>query len=188
MGLKSLESSRFQKYLMKLPWTACLTMWYVLLIYQMLLTSNDCIILQYNWTLSTQSSPTVQKFFAFVKARLPTALETKFAEFPAALLETHGKDLQVGTTPNSAEPSRTGTPAPASAPVASSSVSKAQPSTSGTVKVVKEEKKPLNTKTVTVEATFMAAAEDLFQMMTDESKIPVWTRAPAQVSHFNEKI
>jgi activator of HSP90 ATPase len=34
---------------------------------------------------------------------------------------------------------------------------------------------------VVKEATFMAAADDLFGLFTDERRIPSWTRAPAQV-------
>lgn len=32
-----------------------------------------------------------------------------------------------------------------------------------------------------VNATFQAAADDLFDLLTNEKKIPMWTRAPAQV-------
>lgn len=46
---------------------------------------------------------------------------------------------------------------------------------------VKQEKRPLNTENVTVEATFMASADDLYQVLTDESKISMWTHAAAQV-------
>ena len=95
------------------------------------------------------------------------------------MIETHGKDLQVAS---SQEPSRTSTPQPASAsavPVASSSTANG-----GTAKVVKEQKKPLNTSKVEVEASFMASADDLFDMLTNESKIPMWTRAAAQVGNF----
>ncbi|KAL5511262.1 AHA1 [Sanghuangporus vaninii] len=124
----------------------------------------------YYWSLSTSSSPAVDELFEFAKARLPTALEAKFAEFPVALTATHGKDLQVT---GSQEPSRTGTPAPATKSAASTS------SANGP-KVVKQEKKPLNTAKVEVESSFMASAEDLFQLLTEENKIPLWSRAPAQ--------
>ncbi|KAJ7818180.1 activator of Hsp90 ATPase [Mycena olivaceomarginata] len=62
----------------------------------------------YNWSLTTASSPEVDAIFSLARSRLPTALETKFAEFAAALVETHGRDLTV-----SGDPSRSGTPAPA---------------------------------------------------------------------------
>ncbi|THH11986.1 hypothetical protein EW145_g274 [Phellinidium pouzarii] len=124
----------------------------------------------YNWTLSTASTPTVDRLFSLAKETLSTALETKFAEFPAALIETHGKDLQIAA---SAEPSRTATPTPASSSSLGVNVS-APP------KVVKQEKKALNTSTISVDASFMVSAEDLYQMLTDQNKIPMWTRAAAQ--------
>lgn len=87
------------------------------------------------------------------------------------IIDTHGKDLQV-----SAEPSRVSTPAPSAQASSSSGPSKPAP------KVVKKEEKPLNTSTVTVDATFMASADDLFSLLTDQNRIPMWTRNPAEVS------
>jgi activator of HSP90 ATPase len=40
--------------------------------------------------------------------------------------------------------------------------------------------KAVNTSDVKKSATFMAAADDLFSLLTDEKRIPMWTRAPAQ--------
>jgi len=131
---------------------------------------------QYEWRLSTKRSPEVEAVFNLAKSRLPVALETKFAEFPVALIDTHGKDLTV-----SEEPSRAGTPsgnsttnAPA---IASTSTATAPP-------VKRTDPKSLNTKTVRVKATFQASADDLFSLITDDKRIPLWTRAPAQVCPF----
>jgi activator of HSP90 ATPase len=106
-------------------------------------------------------------------------LEAKLATFPGAIIDTHGKDLTV-----SAEPNRTGTPAPsgatlAPAPVASTSSSVA----AATPKAKVAEKPKVNTTTVVVEAEFRASADDLFSLLTDEKRIPAWTRAPAQVGN-----
>ena len=38
-----------------------------------------------------------------------------------------------------------------------------------------------NTTSLSVDAHFMAAADDLFGLLTDEKRIPSWTRAPAKV-------
>ncbi|KAG1782312.1 activator of Hsp90 ATPase [Suillus placidus] len=111
----------------------------------------------YNWTLDTTSSPAVNALFAFVKTRLPPALEAKFAEFPVALIDTHGRDLTV-----SGEPSRTGTPAPSIDAVAATAASAS------------------TTAPKPAPSTFMAASDDLFGLFTDERRIPLWTRAPAQ--------
>jgi activator of HSP90 ATPase len=83
------------------------------------------------------------------------------------MLDTHGKDLQVGT------PSASGTSTPVSSgPTAASSAiphaaTAAKPKPAG------------NTKNVKVEATFAAPADELFSLFTDEKRIPAWTRAPA---------
>ena len=45
----------------------------------------------------------------------------------------------------------------------------------------KKEAKAVNATTVSVEAAFMASADDLFSILTDEKRIPAWTRAPAKV-------
>jgi len=126
----------------------------------------------YDWTLSTKSSKPVDALYQLAKARLPVALETKFAEFPAAIIETHGKDLTV-----SAEPSRTGTPVQ-STTVNSSTA--AAPAPKPVAKNPPPKTTTVDTSTVEVEATFMAAADDLFSLFTDEKRIPAWTRASAK--------
>lgn len=136
---------------------------------------DDC--LQYNWTLSTEASSEVNAIFALAKSRLPTAIETKLATFPSAIVDAHGKDLRI-----SADASRTGTPAPASTPPSGPAVA----ATSQTATSVKRKADTVkvNSTTVIVEAEFHAAADDLFSLLTDEKRIPVWTRAPAQVCRF----
>jgi len=124
----------------------------------------------YNWTLSTKSSKPVDALYQLAKKRLPVALETKFAEFPAAIIETHARDLTV-----SAEPSRTGTPVQSI-----NATSTATPAPKPVVRSPPPKTRTVNTSTVEVEATFMAAADDLFSLFTDEKRIPIWTRGPAQ--------
>ncbi|KDR73679.1 hypothetical protein GALMADRAFT_251459 [Galerina marginata CBS 339.88] len=126
----------------------------------------------YNWTLQTQSSPEVDAIFTLARARLSVALEAKLATFPTAIIETHGKDLTI-----SADPSRTSTPAPTNAvPAAAPAASSSAPAP---VKP-KAPKGKVNSATVVVEAEFRASGEDLFNLLTDEKRIPAWTRAPAQ--------
>ncbi|KAJ7287206.1 activator of Hsp90 ATPase [Mycena rebaudengoi] len=126
----------------------------------------------YQWTLTTASSPAAESLFSLAKSRLPTALETKFAEFAVALVDTHGKDLTV-----SGDPSRSGTPAPA----ATASTSEAASATAAPPAPKPAEKKSnINTTKITVEGSFMAAADDLFGLLTDEKRIPNWTRSSAK--------
>lgn len=130
---------------------------------------------QYLWTLSTPSSKEVNALFAFAKKQLPGVLEAKFAAFPKVLLDIHGRDLVV-PHPESNETSRTATPQPATNYSPAPPTSVAAP--------VKPKPKPAtttNTSVVTVQSSFMASGDDLFALLTDESRIPVWSRAPAQV-------
>ncbi|KAL0569391.1 Co-chaperone [Marasmius crinis-equi] len=108
---------------------------------------------------------------------VPPILEEIFARFPVAMIDTHGRDLTV-----SADPSRAGTPTPgAPAAAASASASTGAAANSAAAKpAVKKAEKALNTSTVEAEATLVAAADDLFSLLTDEKRIPMWTRAPAQ--------
>jgi activator of HSP90 ATPase len=114
--------------------------------------------------------------FTVAKLRLPKVLETKLSSFPGVIIDVHGKDLTV-----SADPSRSGTPAPGtstSAPIAAVASS----SSSTPVEKPKARVKNVNSATVVVEADFQASAEDLFGLLTDAKRIPAWTRAPAEVS------
>jgi activator of HSP90 ATPase len=132
---------------------------------------------KYQWSLLTESSKPVDPLYNFAKQRLPVALEAKFAEFPTAIIETHGKDLTV-----SAEPSRSGTPVQsANATSATPNGTTTAPAPKPAVKSQPSKKATVNTSTVEVEATFMASADDLFSLFTDEKRIPAWTRAPAKV-------
>ncbi|KAJ7578531.1 activator of Hsp90 ATPase [Mycena floridula] len=128
---------------------------------------------QYIWSItSTESSPAVDALFSIVKSRFPKVLEPVFARLPVDLIETHGKDLTI-----SADPSRAGTPAP-TAPSAATPASSAPAPEPAPKKPV--EKKSLNTSKVVVDANFMVSASDLFSLLTDEKRIPSWTRSAAQ--------
>ena len=130
---------------------------------------------QYEWSLTTDPSPEVNALFTVAQLRLPKVLETKFSSFPSVIIDVHGKDLTV-----SADPSRSGTPAPgtsASVPVAAVASS----SSSAPVAKPKPRAKNVNSATVVVEADFQASADDLFGLLTDAKRIPMWTRGPAEV-------
>ncbi|KAI1791700.1 activator of Hsp90 ATPase [Ganoderma leucocontextum] len=127
----------------------------------------------YEWSLTTSRSAAVDALFQLAKSRLPAALEAKLSTFPSAIIDTHGKDLTVAT-----QPSRQGTPAPSG--TASGSGAAAAKKADAPAAAVKRAEKANNTSTVTVDAHFMASADDLFTLLTDEKRIPAWTRAPAK--------
>ena len=130
--------------------------------------------MQYNWESKGSVSDSTATLYTFIRERLPTALETKLAEFPAVLMATHGKDITISASP-SQEPSRSNTPAiPGSA--ATETLPTAHKDTG-----LKAKGKQANTTTLTVDASFMASADDLFSMLTDEKRIPQWSRNSAMV-------
>lgn len=108
------------------------------------------------------------------KAHFPSIIKDKLAEFPNALIDTHGKDLTVSGEPSrSATPHTPGTPpAPGAATPADQKMNKQAPAPKA---------KAINTETVVVSASFQASADDLFSILTDEKRIPHWSRAPARV-------
>ncbi|KAI0672691.1 activator of Hsp90 ATPase [Trametes maxima] len=130
----------------------------------------------YEWSLSTDRSPAVDALFQLAKKHLPPALEAKFSSFPAAIVDTHGKDLTVST-----DPSRQGTPAPTASAAKSTTVQNdaALKKKAEGAGAAKSGGQAVNTTSLTVEAQFMAPADDLFSLLTDEKRIPQWTRAPA---------
>jgi len=120
----------------------------------------------YSWELSGPDSGSASALLAFAKAQLTPVLEAKFNEFPHILMNTHGKDITV-SAPTSQEPSRSATPViPASSGTAAAQTKTTTP-------------KGLNTTSLTVESDFMASADDLFSILTDEKKIPHWSRNSA---------
>jgi activator of HSP90 ATPase len=102
----------------------------------------------------------------FLRSAFPPLLAEKFNAFPKILIDTHG-----GPAANSGSATPDTTEAP-------SSTSTAVPE-----KKV-EEKKSLvgGTSSVEVESRLAASADDMWAFLTDEKRVPAWTRAPAKVS------
>jgi activator of HSP90 ATPase len=133
----------------------------------------------YTWefTLTSSLDSATDALFGLAKKKLPGALEARLALFPAALIDAHGKDIIVGD-----DPSRSGTPTPggttAAATTTPSAVSAAP---SAAAAAPKKKQTTVNTAEVVVEATFQASAGDLYSILTDEKRIPSWSRASAKV-------
>lgn len=121
----------------------------------------------YQWSLTSDSSAATNALYALAKSKLPALLEQRLNSFRAAMLDIHGKDLTVTGTPGTTTP---GTPAPALSSAPLSKPVSAKDVTKGIT----------NATTVTVDASLMASAADLFELLTDEKRIPAWSHAPAQ--------
>ena len=110
---------------------------------------------------------------SLVKKQFPDILSAKFNTLRPALIEAHGQPGEAQGT--GAGASGASTPAYAPAPPAKDA---AAPK-----KEQKEQKKSVGeTKTVEVEAELQASGEDLWGLLTEEGKIPMWSRSAAQVS------
>ncbi|CAE6409240.1 unnamed protein product [Rhizoctonia solani] len=124
----------------------------------------------YDWSLKTSSSPEVNALYALAKSKLPSLLSERFTAFRTAMLDAHGKDLQVAGTPGASGATTPSISAPANT---SSSFSKP-------VSAKEVSKGITNSAVVTADGTFMASAAELFELLTDEKRIPAWTRNQAQ--------
>ena len=132
---------------------------------------------QYTFALTSDASDAATAVLAIVKKSFPDVLSAKFNELRPALLEVHG-------APDGTTPGGSGASTPASyTPAPPASTAKVEPKK----QEGKEEKKgPIVTgKAVEVSAELQASAEDLWGLLTEESKIPMWSRSAAQVSRVD---
>ncbi|KAG8901697.1 hypothetical protein FRB99_005169 [Tulasnella sp. 403] len=129
---------------------------------------------QFRTTVTTGGS-SANSLHRLVQKHLPAFLQSKLNPFPAAMLEAHGKDVKVEGTPAASG---------ATTPVGPPGVNSTVPSVdaAGKLNVPKPAKVPksMNTSTVKVESTFAASASDLFDLLTDEQRITMWSRAAAK--------
>ncbi|KAJ2916948.1 hypothetical protein MD484_g3450, partial [Candolleomyces efflorescens] len=119
----------------------------------------------FNWSLETASSAEVDAIYKLARSQLQSAIETKLSTLPGDIIATHSKDIHISGTSTPVS----GTATPIAKPAAVPAVKKAAPQTV----------KGVNTTTVTVEPTFQASADDIYNLLTDEKKIPAWTRNAA---------
>ena len=130
---------------------------------------------QYEFSLIKDDS-----FRSFLRAGFPPVLEEKFGLFPKVLVEKHG---QPSTTTASA--SGTSTPGDITVeaePVPASQSTSTSTSAQGNKPIVEEKKSVVGgTSSVEVESRLAASAEDMWAFLTDEKRVPMWTRAPAKV-------
>lgn len=134
--------------------------------------------IQFEFRLTSTESPESKALLQYIKKAYTDLLKEKFNAFRPALIAAHGQ-------PTSEAPSGTSTPNPATSssyapapPAKSESETKAdKPVASGSSSKVN------NTATVEVKATLQASADDIWGLLTDEKRIPMWSRSAAKVSH-----
>ncbi|EIW70718.1 hypothetical protein TREMEDRAFT_38360 [Tremella mesenterica DSM 1558] len=130
----------------------------------------------YNFRLTSPDTPEAQAYFAIIRKSLPPILSEKFNALRPALLAEHGAALSEAAA--AASGSGTSTPDPTSttytpAPPAKDDIPKP--------KAEKKEGGVGATATVEVKADLRASADDLWSLLTDEKKIPMWSRGPAKM-------
>jgi len=130
---------------------------------------------------------------------LANGLRSRFQQFPKAMLAAHGKDLlaDADDAPSSNAGSGASTPAVAqtTSNAASSSTSSQAPS-QPVQATPKAPAKGVRTAKVRTEGEFMISAADLWDLLTNEQKVPTWSRnkaiikpeAGAEVSLFGGNI
>ncbi|GHJ89650.1 hypothetical protein NliqN6_6052 [Naganishia liquefaciens] len=118
-------------------------------------------------------SSTPSDFRSFLQSSLAPVLISKFNDFPRQLVAANGNDIAP------VSPGASG----ASTPVAT----KYSPAPPGEVRSKAAEQKAagsgvVNTATVSIEARLQASADDMYAFMTDERRIPMWSRSVAKMS------
>lgn len=137
---------------------------------------------KYSATMSSSSSVETQALLEAVRSHLAPSLLPHFHQFRDELVASHARDLGHDSTASpsggeSASASGVSTPVSKSAGAAISSAASSESKPA--------EKKPtsaLSTTNVTVEAELSIRRDDLWDLLTNPGRIPMWTRAPAQLT------
>ncbi|WFD29095.1 Co-chaperone [Malassezia sp. CBS 17886] len=126
---------------------------------------------QFETEMSTASTAETHALYQLVRAKLAPSLRGVLHSFRSELVDTHARDLGHDDTP---APESSGTDTPAVTPAPAPAVSQ------------QKEKAPSNAKgsTSEVSATTQLAisAADLWDLLTNPARIPMWSRAAAQFS------
>ncbi|PKI83824.1 Co-chaperone [Malassezia vespertilionis] len=118
--------------------------------------------------LTSESTDNARKMYDTVRKKLVPALEAVFHGFRADLIETHAKDLghDDANTPDEKHEA----PVVDAAPVAVRSTPKSTGKVSSSATQVR------------VSSNLAIAQSDLWDLLTNPLRIPMWTKAPAQYS------
>nr|KIR87788.1 chaperone activator [Cryptococcus tetragattii IND107] len=128
----------------------------------------------YEFTVTGGSSSASDELLSYIRKSFPPLLSDKFNSFRPALLAAHGSAVA-----DAASASGSG----ASTPAAYTPAPPAKDADEPIKKEQKKEEKSVGTTvTVEVKADLQASADDLWGLLTDENKIPMWSRSSAKLS------
>lgn len=137
---------------------------------------------EYTWESTLSSSDgsaeevTKQLAYKVVKKELVEKVLEVIAKFRPTLIETHAKDL--GHDSGTSTPTTTPAPAAASSTSTSSAAAAVKSSASKTT----SSNVTVSSEPVELESRNACSQGDLWDLLTNQARIPMWTRAPAQVS------
>lgn len=125
--------------------------------------------------MTTSSSVETQALYEAVRSQLAPSLLPSFHAFREQLIQANAKDL--GHEDGASPLATSGASTPQT--VAKNGVAAA---TAPKETKAKTGSSGLSTTKVEVEADLSIRKEDLWDLLTNQARIPMWTRAPAQVS------
>ncbi|WAR59819.1 hypothetical protein PtB15_11B460 [Puccinia triticina] len=118
------------------------------------------------------------------KKSLGPAMCKIFQAFPKAIIDAHGAGFykENGMSPSETPGgSGTSTPQPTAGNLQTKSAPTAAPVPVDDPSTKTSKGDVVNTSSVRIDGQFMCSASDLFDFLTDESKIPMWSRNPAKM-------
>ncbi|GAC98414.1 hypothetical protein PHSY_006008 [Pseudozyma hubeiensis SY62] len=129
--------------------------------------------------MTTKSSAQANELYDAVRKELAPSLRPVFHAFRQNLIDAHAKDLghdSPASTPGAATPTTAATTS-TSASAASTTLS-----SSAAAPASKQSKATVSTSSsdVRVSSELAISTQDLWDLLTNPSRIPMWTRAPAQ--------
>ncbi|KAK0556621.1 Co-chaperone [Tilletia horrida] len=131
----------------------------------------------YEFNVTQSGGPSAVK--ELVKTELVPQLIAQLAGFRNALIEKHAKDLghDDATASGAATPTSTSSSAPAAAPPSSGATKSASTTASATTSTTKA-----SASDVRVSLDLPMAQDDLWDLLTNPARIPMWTRSRAEFS------
>jgi activator of HSP90 ATPase len=124
--------------------------------------------------MSTNSSVETQAMYEAVRSQLVPSLLPHFHSYRSELIKANAKDL--------GHEDSTSTPVASSGATATQVASNTSSSEKKETSTAKSGSSSLSTTKAEVEADLSISKEDLWDLLTNQARIPMWTRAPAQVS------
>ncbi|PWN48171.1 hypothetical protein IE53DRAFT_389653 [Violaceomyces palustris] len=132
---------------------------------------------QFETEMTSASSDATRSLYDAVRNQLAPSLRPVFHAFREVLIETHAKDLGHDTSPSVSGTSTPASAAPSAAAPATASAPSSSPAPS---KPTSSSKIATSSTDVRVTSQLAISTEDLWDLLTNPARIPMWTRAPAE--------